>query len=811
MFQDLRYSARQLRRSPGFTLVALLSLALGLGANTTIFTVTNALLLQPMRVARPDEMVRVYNRHHSPFNYTDYRWFRDRTTTLAALVGERMMAAAMVAGGGSSDGGAPERVSASLVSADMFRALGLRPSAGRLTFTAADDDAPGAVSEVVLSHAFWTSRFGADPALVGRTLQLNGRPFTVVGVGPAGFTSSVYGWRVDCWVPFAEAEALVGARARDFGGSLYLTGRLEPGVSRDAAAGELRVLMGRLAADEPEGHQQMTVRVDQARGLNAELRGPAAAGTAFLLAVVGTVLLIACANVANLLLARNAGRRREIGVRLALGASRARIVTQLLTESALPAGAGGALALLLTLWTSALLERVVPADLPLTFDFSPDRGVLAFAVALCAVTSVLFGLAPALRASSPDLLSTIKDDSAQGGTRRTRMRGALLTAQVALCTVLLTGASLFLHSLRNARAMDAGFDTTGLLDVHVDLSTRRMSREQGGAFYRRLVERATETPGVGSAALAALVPLGGSNMETTFYVAGEPAPGTDAPRPRTYFNIIGPRYFETMHIPLVQGREFADADREQAPRVAIVNETMAARRWPGESPLGKRVSIEGPGGPFAEVVGVARDVRYNSLGETTPAFLYLPLEQLYRDEMVLHVRAREGAAAPQVGRAVASALRAMDPALPPAVVKTIGEDQSVALIPARIAAVLLGAFGTLALLLASVGIYGVTSYAVAQRTREIGVRTALGARARDVLAAVLGDAMRRVGVGAAVGLALGLVVSRLLQAQLYGVRVLDPATFIATPMALAATALVAAFVPAWRAVGVDPVVALRAE
>jgi predicted permease len=300
-------------------------------------------------------------------------------------------------------------------------------------------------------------------------------------------------------------------------------------------------------------------------------------------------------------------------------------------------------------------------------------------------------------------------------------------------------------------------------------------------------------------------------METTFYVAGEPAPPEGAPRPRTYFNVVGPRYFETMRIPLLRGREFSDADRDGAPRVAIVNETMAARRWPGESPIGKRVSIEGPAGPFAEVVGVAKDIRYNSLGETPPAFLYLPLEQLYRDEMVLHVRAAPGARPATVGTAVAAALRAMDPTLPPAVVKGVGEDQAVALLPARVAAALLGTFGALALLLAMVGIYGVTSYAVARRTREIGVRTALGARAGDVLRAVLGEAMRRVGLGAVVGLLLGVGVSRLLKTQLYGVGVVDPVTFVVTPLVLAAVALVAALVPARRAVRVDPMVALRAE
>jgi predicted permease len=525
--------------------------------------------------------------------------------------------------------------------------------------------------------------------------------------------------------------------------------------------------------------------------------------------IVALVLLIACANVSNLLLARATVRRRELGIRLALGAGRARLVRQLLLESLLIACAGGVLGLLSAAWVADLIANylVARSPEPIAVNVAPDGHVLLFALGASVASALLFGLLPALRATDTDVLPVLREEATQT-TARSRARSVLIGVQVALCTVLLACSTLFLHSLANARVIDPGFDTRGVMDVWVNVSSRNYSEDQRRAFFDELQRRAAALPGIREATLAAIVPLGGTNMQVGMWIEGQPSTGARAPF-APYFNIITPRYFETLGIPLVGGRTITSEDRSNAPGTVVINERMATHFWPNEPAIGKRVSVESASGPWLTVVGVVHNTKYNTLGEQPPDFMYMPYSQHPRSEMVLQVRPAGGA------RLTASSLRGvvhdLDSQLPPMTVATLAEDMRIVLLPSELGAGLLGAFGLLALLLASVGIYGVTSYAVAQRTREMGIRAALGATARDLVTLVARESMRVVAIGAAIGLILALASARLLISQLYGVSATDPLTFVLMPAFLLGVALLATFVPARRATRVDPSVALRSD
>ena len=815
MLLDLRYAIRQLGRAPGFALVAVLSLALGIGANTVIFTIANAMLLRPVTDVDPGTLVRVYRGRHSPLDYSEWVAVRAGTPVFASMGGERVMRV------GRTDEPEPASLSASITVGDYFPALGVRPALGRL-FTAADTTAASA-SLVVLGHHYWSEHFDRDAGVLGRELRLNGQAFTVVGVAPERHTSSMLLWRPDVFFAVPATEPLLGTPPARWGGSIYAFARLGRGVSRDRADAMLGVTARRIAAADPERYANVRggplFRVGVARGLVEELRGPFTIASAFMLVLVGLVLLIACANVANLLLARATSRRREMGVRVALGAGRLRLVRQLLVESLVLASAGGAIGLAASAWLTPKVGRAMAARAPeqVLLDFAPDGRVLLYTMLLCVGTAIVFGLLPAARASRPDVLTALKDGGRGATDRGSRLRSVLVSGQVALCTVVLAGAALFLHSLANARVIDPGFPTEGLIDVAIDVGPRRLSPEARRDFFDRLQERARAIPGVRAATIAELVPLNGSNMETGLWIEGSPNPErTDGMR-MSHFNVVGDGYFRTIGIPLVRGREFTEADlRADSAALAagagtlVVNETFARRMWPGREAIGRRVSFSGPDGPWSTVVGVARDARYNSLGEDTPTFAYLPYGPGRRDELVLQVRATPGAESSVIA-ALRHLVAELDPALPPAAPVPIAQDMATALLPAQVGAALLGAFGTLALLLASVGIYGVMSYAVAQRTHEIGIRTALGASRRAVVALVLGSAARQVGAGLGIGLLLALALSWALRTQLYGVGTGDPLTFLATPAILAGVAALAAWLPARRASRVDPVVALRVE
>jgi len=797
---DIKYAVRGLRRSPGFAITAVLSLALGIGANVTIYTVANAFLERAVPgAADPDRLARVYRGNHSPLQYADLAYVRANNAVFAEVAGEDLMPVAL------ANGETTERIQGALVTAGYFEMLGVQSQVGRL-FSAADS---AFADGVVISDVLWRGRFGGESSIVGREIRVNDHPFTIIGVAAPEFLSSISLWRADIWFPPASTRALLGAPLDRLGSSLYITARLKPGVSTQLASAELATIAARLVAGDPVGHRNFTLRADHARGITAELRGPATAATGFLMFVVALVLLIACANVANLLLARAAGRRREISVRIAMGARRARLVRQLLTESALLALAAGALGVIAAAWLADLLARFVTmrSPEPINLSFEPDARVLAFTFVVSALTTMLFGLLPALRATSLDILPALREDAPQA-SGRSRLRSTLIGTQVALCTVLLACATLFLRSLANTRVIDPGFDASGVVDVALDISSRNLEARAGAQFYESLLGRSRALPGVRATTVAALVPLGGSNMQSGMWVDGQPAEGPRAPF-MPYFNVVGSDYFQTLGIALVSGRGITTTDAFGSPDVVVVNEELARRLWPGQSALGKRISLDSATGPWRTVVGVAQTTKYNSLGENPQEFLYLPFAQNYRTEMILHVRADGETLA--LRRALPALVRGLDPQLPPATAKLLADDMRIALLPAQLGASLLGAFGTLALLLASVGIYGVASHSVAQRTRELGIRAALGATAHDVMRMILGQSLRVVLVGAAVGIAAALAVARLIASQLYGVGAADPVTFIGMPVFLIAVAILATLIPARRATRVDPVVALRAE
>ena len=801
LISDLRYGSRALVRNPAFTRVAIASLALGIGVNVVIFSVVNAVLEKPIGGVRdPARLVRVYRGAHSPLAYQDFRYLRDSVRSFVGMVAERVQVVT------EERNGTVTPIQAAVVPSDYFAMLGVTPAMGRLLA----DDASSAEPVVVLSHRYWTVLLGADSGVVGRTVRLNDSPFRVIGVASPEFTSSVAVWNPQVFVPFSAARPILGTEPAVWNGSVYTTARLRESTSRDAAQAEVNVRTSQLVAASQGTRDGMATRLDKARGVVAEIRAPATLVSTFLLGLVGLVLLIACANVANLMLARATTRRREIGIRLAIGASRRRVVRQMLTESLLLATIGAMAAFAVGTQVARGIAAVLVANVPfdLSVSFAPDGRVLAFTALLAVVTAILFGLAPALQSVRRDLVTALRDDGDRSGYRRSRLRSGLVIGQVLLCTVLVAGSMLFLRSLGNAKAIDPGFATAGVIDVGIDLGPRGLDESAGTSFYGRLLDEVRAIPGVQSATMANVVPLSGSNNQTSIWIEGvAPTPGQRLPQ--AYFNVVAPDYFRTLGIPLIRGRDIVTTDTRESDQVIVVNETMARRLWPNGDALGRRLSLAGVTGPWATIVGIAKDTRYNSLGETTPAFMYLPITQSYQSSMVVQLRVANSAKT--VGDAVARVVKTLDPQLPAVRPATLEMDMRLALLPAKLGAALLGGFGALALLLATVGIYGVASFAVARRTREIGIRAALGAQRSSLIRLVVAESMGRVGIGLAIGLAGALGLARVLGSQLYGVGPLDPVTFTATPRILGGVAFVASWVPARRAARVDPLVALTTQ
>ncbi len=805
---DFRLGFRQLAKSPGFTVAAVLCLALGIGANTAVFSFANFFLFRPLPVSHPDELVRGFVSWSSglkfgSFSYPDYVDFRARNEVLSGFAATSLTPFHLSADGRN------ERLWGELVSADYFQVLGVEVPIGR-AFLPEEETERGAHPVLVISHGLWRTRFGGDPGIVGRGVTVNGHPFTIVGVAAESFGGSQLGLKVALWTPLGMQEVAVpgGSRLehRDHHW-LSAIGRLKPGITVRQAETSLNGLMAQLVAAYPEDNvgKSVVLYPEAQSNLHPMVRGGFVGFLALMLGVVGLVLLLACSNVASLLLARSAARRREIAVRLALGASRARLVRQLLAESTALALAAGGAGLLLALWlTRFLASQPPPVDFPLAVDLSLNFEVLAFTLGASLVASVLVGLAPALQSSRPELVPALKDG---GGAGRggSRMRRLLVGAQVALSLVLLVGAALVLKSLANARHLPLGFEPERQLLAGADLDLQGYDKTRGRELFRALEERVDALPGVTAAAWAQRIPLTFSDASTSAVAEGYVTPEGSNP-PSINFNQVGPGYFEALGLPLQAGRGFEPADGPEGQRVIVVNRAFADKYWPGADPLGKRVNTFG--GEHV-VVGVAATGKYFSLGEAPKPYMYLPIERYYDGSRVLHVRTA-GDPTPLL-EAVRREIQALDPNLPVRDLKLMKAQLGFVLFPARLAAVVVSVFAVLALLLASVGLYAVIAFWVSQRTPEIGIRMALGARAADVQRLVMRQGLSLTGAGLAAGLALGVGLAALATKVLYGISPGDPRNYLAAAALLAVVALAATLIPARRATRVDPTRALRAQ
>ncbi|HEX9763990.1 MAG TPA: ABC transporter permease [Candidatus Acidoferrales bacterium] len=816
LWQDLRYGVRQLLRSPGFTTVAVLTLALGIGANTAIFSVVNAVLLRPLPAADPGSMVRIAHvtpdgRTASLHSYLDYADYRDQNEIFNGILITNSATALLRAGGTT------EQLLAEVVSGDYFAVLGVDAQVGR-TFTEADDRA-GANPVVVISHHLWQHSFDGNPDVVGQSVELNGTLFTVVGVAPEGFPGLFLGVFTGAWVPVLQASSWVSPDAltnRDAARFRFF-GRLRPGVTRPVAQSAMQVVAARLAEAYPETNRGESVLLQPARMFEGQLRSGAEMLFALLLAVVGLVLLAACANLAGLLLVRAGARRREMAVRMALGATRGGLLRQLLTESLLLGILGGAAGLALGLWTAVLLLRFnpLPESIPLRFDLSLDVRVLAFALLLSVLVGVAMGLVPALHASRPAAITALKDEATGivGGRGKTRLRSSFVVVQVMLSLVLLVTAGLFLRSLENAARIDLGFDPQRALAMDLDLGALGLDEERERQFFRDLLERAEGIPGVRAAAYANLAPLDMATPRASVQIEGvEPPPGKDLFD--VSMNRVSAGYFRTLAIPLLAGREFTQRDNPAAPRVAVVNQTFARRFWPRQDPLGRRFLLAGDSRRLMQpaevtVVGVARDIKYRTLGEEVTPHVYLPDLQHHAQSRTLIVRTH-GDPGPMIVT-VQREMQQLNPAVQGFFARTLVQHVALAYVPARLTAGVSAVLGLLALLLATIGLYGLVAYSVLLRTREIGIRVALGAQRGDILRLTVGDSGKLVAVGIALGLAGAWALGATFSGLLYGVAPTDPATLATATGLLAVVAIGATWIPARRAARVDPMVALRYE
>jgi putative ABC transport system permease protein len=820
LLKDLRYGMRALIRKPGFTSVVVITLALGIGANSAIFSIVDKLLLRSLPVKDPQELVLLTAESVNPrflntvFSYPDYLDYRDKNDVLSGLVAFSQQDMNL------SEGEQIERVRGEMVSANYFDMLGLNAARGR-TFLAEEGAASGAHPVAVVSHGLWQRRLGGDPDLIGKTITINDVALTVVGIAPKEFRGTLLERPTDLWIPlvvqnqFQPGDLSLTNRRSAW---VRLMGRRLPGVSLEQAQLHIDTLARQIReANTPASNRNMPfyerrmLAESGARGISL-LRNRFDKPLTMIAVVVGLILLIACANVANLLLARANSRRKEMAIRLALGASRARIISQLLAESSLLAAAGGAAGLLLAPWLSDVmlafqLNSVNPAETPL--GHTVDARVLGFTLLVSVAAAVFFGLVPAFASSRSDLIPALKDESARQGHRDRLVgtRNLLVIAQVALSLVVLVGAGLFIKSIRNLFAIDPGFKPEGVLVVSLDLPSKKYNEASGGEFYRGLTERLKAMPGVEAVSSATVVPLGGGRYTRSVAVEGyQPAPGENIGLDT---NDVGPGYHELMGIQIVEGRGFTERDRTGAPAVAIVNEAFAAAYFPGQSAAGRRMSL-GPGNPWIEIVGVTRNVKHHDL--TAAPIPHFDLPALQRaGGLYSNIQIRTSGNPSSLIPAVRRAVKEMDPAVTELQARTLGEQVSNSISAARMAAAVTSLFGVCALALAAVGIYGVIAYSVSRRTREIGIRLALGAQHKDVLRQVLVEGMTTVGIGVTIGLAGAYASSRLVEGLLYGVSATDPLAFAAVALVLAAVALLACYIPARRAARVDPMVALRYE
>jgi predicted permease len=816
--QDIRYAVRQLWRAPAFTVAALATLALGIGANTALFTLGQAMLLRPLAgVLQSDQLfwltgARGPSRFPTNFSYPDFLDYRDGLRDVADISVTSFNQFSVSGGAGE-----PERVHGEIVSGNYFSLLRTPFALGR-GFVAGEDSVGNPRNVVVLSYGIWQRRFSGDPDILGRHVVVNGMPLTVVGVATQGFNGPDLELPRDVYVPVAQASIAWGtdASALTNRGAWWLraVGRLHPGVTRDRAESVARTVASRIAAADTVGHKFMSARTYSAKsGLPAGSDREVLPLTALASIVTGLVLLIACSNVSNLLLARAVSRRREVAIRLSIGASRTRIVRQLFSESLMLAAIAAAIGVLLAYVSTDWL--VTSGVLPLQLDLTPDRGVIGFAVIAAALASVLFGLVPAFDATRGDIAAAVKGGGNGRDPRRARLQNGFVVTQLALSLVLLTTSGLFLRSMYKARGVDVGFEATSqVVAVSFDLGLQRYSDVAANAFLQELTDRTTAMPGVERVSFTDVPPMGeryvGGELMVEGAARGAESRELESRGTPVFQATIRPQYFATIDLPIVRGRDFTASDDKGAPPVAIVGEQLARTLWPGQDPIGKRVSAEGDTGPWLTVVGVAREVLLGGPTEARRSVVYLPQRQ-HPDTKMLTLLARTRSDPAALTAGLRRTLRQMDADLPLFNVRTLAEYKRLKLADRMNGVTILAGFGALALLLASIGVYGVMAFSVIQRTREIGIRIALGARGRQVVSLFIGRAMRLTLLAVVIGVSLSLALSRLLQGMLFGLTPTDVATFAGVAALLSAVAVLASWIPARRAARVDPISALRYE
>ena len=817
LLQDIRYGMRMLTKNLAITAVAVLTLALGIGANAAIFSGVSAFVLRPLPVPDAHELVRPVELAEDrgisdEISYPDFSDYRNQSTVFESLSAEDMVALALDAETQS------DVIWGQVVSGTYFDVVRIKPILGR-TFLPEEDRTPGAHPVVVIGHSLWKRRLGSDPDIVGKTLRLSNRAYEVIGVAPESFTGSKFALSMDFWVPMAMAEeirrspGLLSERGSHW---MNVLGRLKPGVTLEQATAEMQSIAARLNQAYPNDRAGSTsAKVStEMDGRWEEAAMVMKSGAAIAMAIVGFILLIACANVANLMLARAAARRKEIGIRLALGASRVRLIRQLLTESLLLSLLGGLLGLLMAYWVTDLMEGFVPVLQYNVIEnfFSLDSRALVFTAVISLATGLIFGLAPAWHSSNPDVVPILKGDldaNQRAKGRRLSLRPALVVVQVALSLVVLVCGGLFIKSFRRAQTMDPGFGTKQALIAMIDPELVGYDTERSRDFYRQAIERVSSLPGVEAAGTARLLPLGdSSNSNGPVLREGETLARGSAGR-TIMTNVISSGYFRAMQIPVVNGRDFDDRDHAKSQRVVIINEQMAEVLWPGDNAVGKRILVGTESREPLEVVGIVQTGKYRTLAEDPKPYIYYPMTQRRPAMMSLVMRTNVDPRG-LVG-AVRKEIQNIDRSVPISKVKTMTEHLTYALWAPNMAASFSLAFGVLAILLSAVGLYSVMAYVVSQRTREVGIRMALGANRADVMKMITVQGMRLAVIGVVIGLLLSLGLARALSSLLIGVSGYDVTTFVIVPALLVLVALIACYLPARRATKIDPLVALRYE
>ena len=811
LWQDLRYGARMLRKNPGSTAAVVIALALGIGLNTTLFTFVNALLLRPPAgVKAPDRLLEVWIHNprssgaegYLPLTYPDYLYYRDHNQSFGGMLAFDGDPESVI----WNKSGEGQVVMGQLVSGNFFSLLGVNAVLGR-TISPEDDRTTNSQPVVVLGHAFWQQSLGSDPMIVGKALMLNGANYSVIGVAPAGFAGLLVGIEPDFWAPTTMVEQITrdtGRLNNWHGNWLIAIGRLKPEASVSGARAEVKVLEHQIELDHPDLKRNLDATVFPETLIPGPYRIYVSTFTALLMAVFGLVLLIACANVASFLLARATGRTREMAVRSALGAGRGRLIRQMLVESTLLSGLAGLAGLILAYWTAPLLLALKPASLPITLRLPVDWRVLAFTMVVSLICGVAFGLTPALRSARVQVASNLKDETQPAGYRKSRLRSMLMTGQIATCAVLLVGASLCVRSLRNASSIDPGFNTQHVIAATLDPASLGYSEAQVRGFYEQVSQHVRALPGVTAASFVNHLPLGPAREQTAVTDVMSPEPNKKDAVPIDVLR-VAPGYFQTMGIPLLRGRDFASSEGEQKSGVTIINEALAKRLWKNQDPLGRRISFheEKVG---TEIIGVVKTGKYRTLGEDPIPVAYLP-QLPPRRTLVVRTSGDPAALLDTVRREIHS----VDPHIAATDLETMQQYMTLPLFPARTTGVLLGVSGFLALALTSIGLFGVISYTTSQRTHEIGVRMALGARQGDVLRLVVSHGLFLTIIGLVVGLGISFGAAHLLSSLLYGIGPTDLTTFTGVALLLSVVALLACYIPARRAMRVDPMVALRYE